>query len=411
MKSFFKVLGLIVLGVVLVIAGFVGFIAMSGLPEYPDKLKKVDLKVEVTPARVAKGRKIATMLCNQCHFDPATKKLSGNELKELPAEFGTAFSKNITQHPTKGIGGWTDGEIAFILRTGVHPKTGLYVPPWMPKFLHMADEDLKSVIAFLRSDDPLVAPSDAENRESSPTLLAKGLARFMFKPYDYPSAPIPLPDTSNPVSFGKYIAFNYDCFTCHSGDFKEMDVQTPEKSLDFFGGGNRMGDINGKLVTTPNLTPDEATGIGKWTQDQFMRTMRTGVKPDGSVFMFPMVRATYLTDLELRSLYAYLRTVPTINKAEVANDTYADAANGSRGRQLYYKYECVRCHSTTDSGVVSVLGANEKYPEDSTLVDVILNNHVYFPDSFMPMFNGHVSTDDAMQLAAYVRELGKKKGS
>lgn len=409
MKRVFKVIGLVVLGIVLVIGGCAALIAIAGMPSYT--VQQIDLKVQSTPARIEKGRKMATMLCVQCHLDPATKKLSGTRMIELPAEFGIAYSKNITNHPTKGIGGWTDGQIAFLLRTGIHPKTGSYVPPWMPKFLHMSDEDLQSIIAFLRSDDPFVAASDADNRASEPTFLAKFLSRVVFTAYDYPSAPIPQPDTTNLVTFGKYVAFNYDCYACHSGDFKKVDMKTPEKSSDFFGGGNRMGDLNGKVVTTPNLTPDNATGIGKWSEEDFVHTMRTGIKPDGSIMKYPMRRATNLTDYELRAAYAYLRTVPTINKPETPNDTYADAATGSRGRQLFYKYECVRCHSTTGSGVASVLEADAKYPEDSTLVDVIIHNQHYYPDSFMPMFAGHIPNEDAFELAAYVRELGKKKGS
>lgn len=409
MKKVFKVVGLVVLGLVLILGGWLAFVALGGMPSYT--VQQVDLKVESTPARVERGRKMATMLCVQCHLDPGTKRLSGTEMKDLPAEFGTAFSKNITNHPTKGIGGWSDGQIAFLLRTGIHPTTGSYVPPWMPKFLHMSDEDMNSIVAWLRSDDPLLAASDAENRESSPSLLAKILSRTVFTAYDYPTAPIPQPDTTNLITFGKYVVFNYDCYACHSGDFAKMDMQTPENSFDYFGGGNRMPDENGKIVTTSNLTPDNATGIGKWTEKQFVHAMRTGIKPDGTILKYPMRRLGPLTDYELQAAYAYLRTVPAINKPETLNDTYADAASGSRGRQLFYKYECVRCHGTTGNGVANLLAANEKYPEDSILVDVIYHNDRYNPDSFMPLFANHISNEDALILAAYVRELGKKKGA
>lgn len=409
MKRVFKWIGLIVLGIVLIIGGCLGFIALSGLPQY--KAQKIDLKVQSTPERVAKGRKMASMLCIHCHLDPATKRLSGTQMKDLPPEFGTAFSKNITQHPTKGIGSWSDGDIAFVLRTGIHPKTGLYVPPWMPKFLHMSDEDIASIISFLRSDDPLVAAHDADNRPSQPTFFAKFLSRVAFTAYDYPTAPIPQPDTTNPVVWGKYLAFNYDCFTCHSGNFADMDVKVPEKSYDFFGGGNMLSDPQGKNVQSANLTPDKATGIGSWSEEQFVNTLRTGVRWDGHVLKFPMVRTNALTDSEIKAIYAYLKTVPAINKQEVVPDTYADAANGSHGRQLFYKYNCVRCHGPSGAAVANLLEADAKYPDDSILVDVIYHNDKYNPDSFMPLFAGHISNEDALALAAYVRELGKKKGA
>ena len=47
------------------------------------------------------------MLCAGCHLDPVTQKLTGKQMVDAPHEFGRIFSKNITRHPTKGIGGWT----------------------------------------------------------------------------------------------------------------------------------------------------------------------------------------------------------------------------------------------------------------------------------------------------------------
>ena len=76
-------------------------------------------------------------------------------LPDLPAEFGAAFSKNITHDKDVGIGAWTDGELAFMLRTGIN-RQGKYTPPWMPKLPRIDDEEIASIIAFLRSDDSLV---------------------------------------------------------------------------------------------------------------------------------------------------------------------------------------------------------------------------------------------------------------
>ena len=55
--------------------------------------------------------------------------------------FGVVYSANITRHPGRGIGGWSDGDIAHLVRTGV-ARDGRYVPPWMVKLPHLADEDL-----------------------------------------------------------------------------------------------------------------------------------------------------------------------------------------------------------------------------------------------------------------------------
>jgi hypothetical protein len=85
----------------------------------------------------------------------------------VPAQFGAAHSANITSDPETGIGTYTDGELAYLLRTGV-TRDGRYTPPWMVKVPNMADEDVLGVIAFLRSDDPLVRPIKAKRPNPNP---------------------------------------------------------------------------------------------------------------------------------------------------------------------------------------------------------------------------------------------------
>src|SRR5262245_36649786 len=136
MKTFFKILGGLVLLVVLAVGGFVAYIQITGIPSYPTQ--KVDLQVEVTPERVARGKVIANMLCSQCHLDTKTGRLTGHRMEDLPGQFGAAFSRNITNDKDVGIGSWTDGEIAFMLRTGIN-RHGKYTPPWMPKLPRIDD--------------------------------------------------------------------------------------------------------------------------------------------------------------------------------------------------------------------------------------------------------------------------------
>ncbi|NQW29670.1 MAG: hypothetical protein HQ472_04075 [Ignavibacteria bacterium] len=154
---------------------------------------KIDLVVDKSPERVAHGRALVINLCKLCHMNAETMALTGQQMLDMPPEFGTAYSKNITNSKEHGIAKWTDGEIVWLLRTGIHPHTGKYIPPWMPKFVHMSDYDLHSIVAFLRSDDQLVAPSDRVNTEGDPSFFAKALVVAVFKPFDYPKQPIPHP--------------------------------------------------------------------------------------------------------------------------------------------------------------------------------------------------------------------------
>src|SRR5262245_60681709 len=88
----------------LAVAGGALYVQASGIPRY--EIEKIDLKVEVTPERVARGKKLATVLCALCHMDPTTRRLTGKQLLDASPAFGVIFSKNITRHPTRGIGSW-----------------------------------------------------------------------------------------------------------------------------------------------------------------------------------------------------------------------------------------------------------------------------------------------------------------
>lgn len=308
MRKLLKYLGVTLLSIIVLLGLFLGYVAYTGIPTY--EVEKRDLKVEITPKRIAQGYKIASMECIACHVNDKGS-LTGRYLKELPKEFGTIYSRNITQDPKSGIGAWTDGELYTLLRTGVG-KNGQYIPPYMAKFPLACDEDLYSVIAWLRSNNSYTAANAEETPPSSPSLLTKVLSRFAFKPLAMPTAPIPEPDTNNAVAHGKYLATAvYGCYACHSADFKTLNESEPEKSGGFFGGGNVMTDMDGNPVVTSNLTFD-ATGLAQCTEAQFIAAVRYGKSRNGGTLRYPMFPHVQLTDKEVSAIYAYLKTVPKI---------------------------------------------------------------------------------------------------
>jgi mono/diheme cytochrome c family protein len=405
MRRILKWVGIILVVFIVIIGGFLSYVAINGIPRY--EAKKIDLVVDKSPERVSHGRELATKLCMLCHRDPETGRLSGVRLADLPEAFGVAYSKNITQHKERGIGTWTDGEIAWLLRTGIHPRTGMYVPPWMPKFPHMSDYDLHSIIAFLRSDDDMLKPDERVNREAEPTFFAKFLCYVAFKPFEYPSSSIPHPDTSNTVAYGKYLATGvHDCYQCHSKDFSTMDPVVPENSEGFFGGGLEMPDASGLIVKTSNITGDKLHGVGRYSRDEFISLMSTNIRPDGTPLRYPMVSYRSLGPHALGSLYDYLITTPALpNTVSVVKPT---GPWSSKGAQLFDTYACTSCHGKTGIGVVSLMKADTKYYNDSVLADVIKTQWKYNPDSFMPTFDGRVSNEDLAILAIHVRELSRK---
>lgn len=321
MKRFFKIL-LYTLGfIVLLVGAFVLYIQIKGIPKYPVEMTDAikNLKVTVDSAHIAEGKRISSMLCRECHYSSETKKLTGSFRADIPKEFGDTYSLNITQDKTHGIGNWTDGELYYFLRTGIRPQTGAYVPPFMPKFPRMSEDDIHSVIAWLRSPDPELAADSHEFPANKPNFLIKLLCNVAFGPLPLPAQPIMEPDTTDKVALGKYVADGMiGCYACHSADLKTINDLNPEKSPGYYGGGTVMLDLDGKTgVTTANITMDKETGIGNWTEQQFVEAVRYSKKPTGGLLHYPMLPHAGLSETEIKAVYAYLQTVPVIqNKVE-----------------------------------------------------------------------------------------------
>ena len=87
--------------------------------------------------------------------------------------------------------------------------------------------------------------------------------------------------TTQVINRGEYLARAGDCVACHT---------TPNGKA--FAGGRPMVTPFGALYV-PNITPDDDTGIGKWTADDFYRMMHTGVSKDGTLLYPAMPFASY----------------------------------------------------------------------------------------------------------------------
>ncbi|GAB4023942.1 c-type cytochrome [Spirosoma koreense] len=308
MKKALKLVGRLFATLLVLLLVFLVYVAAVGVPTYDPPVTPV-VTVKVTEARIKRGEVIAQLQCMACHADKHNR-LTGRYLSDIPEIFGKHYSKNITQDRDKGIGRWTDGEIMYFLRTGIRPD-GTFAGI-MPRYPLMSDEDLKSVVAWLRSDRFPVQPAKDEAPESEYSFFAKLLANTVIKPGEYPQRVIPMPDTTDQVAYGRYLADAVsDCYGCHSSDFTKQDKEHPDRSAGYYAGGNQLNGEDGKPVFTANLTFDEETGIGKkYTKEQFIRAVKQGVRPDGSILRQPMEPRPSLTDYEVGAIYEYLKTIP-----------------------------------------------------------------------------------------------------
>lgn len=393
-------IGLLIL--VLIVAGGLLFLKLSPFPSYDVKLQPFSVSIDKTA--VERGTKLANVLCVECHYNPKTGKLSGRFMQDLPREFGSISSFNITQDNEKGIGKWSDSELAWILRTGVHPKTQRYIPPWMIKLPHAADSDIAALIAFLRSDDPRVAPDTAGNPTQSPSLLSKFLARVVFKPFTYPAEKIVAPPASDKVVYGRYLANSvFSCFSCHSADFKTMDEMHPEKSGGYYGGGNEMPDFTGETISTANITPDREHGIGNWSLQEFTRALRQGINKNGKTLRYPMPHYAELSDTELEAMYIFLQTVPPLKAVRKPSKVGANAGAGGAG--LYVRYGCDSCHGSDGNGMADLRGVAQRYPRRDLLKARILTPKKFAPLTRMPEWQGIIEDKEMEILLDYVSKL------
>src|SRR5215469_448892 len=408
MRRVLKILGVVVAALVVVVGVFLLYVQIDGIPRYP--VEKVAFTATPTPERLARGKELVGTLCAGCHMDPTSRQLTGKHMADGPKQFGVIYSVNITKHPTKGIGTWTDGELAYLLRTGVK-RDGQYTPPWMVKLPHMSDEDLASIIAFLRSDDSMVEASDRDPPGvTRPSFLTKVLSHVAFKKLPYPDRPILAPPRTDRVAYGRYLVNALDCWSCHSADFKTVNIAEPEKSAGYMGGGNPVLDLRGQPVPTANLTPDDETGIGRWSEHDFVVALRTGFRPDRSLIRYPMQPIPDLSEEEAGAIYAYLRTVPKLRHA-IPRPTSAastDLANLD-GKQLYERYGCVSCHADDGVGIGDLRQAGQHFPTPEALKLWIEEAPSIRPGTRMPGWKGVIREQDYEPLMKHVLQLGKNR--
>lgn len=148
------------------------------------------------------------------------------------------------------------------------------------------------------------------------------------------------PAAVNPVERGRYLVTVGACNDCHtpfamgpsgpapdmtrmlSGHPHDMELPPPPAPSGpwMWGGSATNTAFYGPwgISYSANLTPDEATGIGSWTEEWFIASLRTGKHwGSGRDIMPPMPWAQYahMTDEDVKAIFAYLRTVPPIENA------------------------------------------------------------------------------------------------
>jgi mono/diheme cytochrome c family protein len=230
----------------------------------------------------------------------------------LPGDF---YARNITP---AGVGDWTDGELVRAITAGVD-RHGEPLFPIMPyqKYGRMAKDDVEAIVAYMRTL-PAIQNTVPPHTFTFPM-------QFIARTIPAPAQPSPRPDPSDRVGTGRYLAAG--CSDCHTPAVQG----TPIAGMDF-AGGMEFPLPGGGYVRTANLTPDAVTGIGSWTEEQFVTKFKTMAEAPDQVLSTPEDRKKNtvmpwkvlggMTREDLGAIYAFLRSLsPVVNRVEKHSDT------------------------------------------------------------------------------------------
>jgi mono/diheme cytochrome c family protein len=272
-------------------------VAVGGVAAYLTSNHELDTRVVVVPPQpvlgrgnVERGKHIFTAVssCVVCHGTDG----GGGPFINDPA-MGVINAPNLTRGPG-GVGVlYTDADYDRAIRRGIRPDGTrlLIMPSW--DYYAMSDDDAASVIAYLRSLPPV--------DRATPRVKLGPVGRILVATHKLPFDATRIADEGPPpsppppmktVAYGQYLARIGGCMGCHG---------------EHLSGGKLAGGPNDPPAS--NITP---TGIGTWSDTQFMITLTKGVDPNHHQLndFMPWRTIRNMTDDELEAIYQYLKSVP-----------------------------------------------------------------------------------------------------
>jgi len=251
------------------------------------------LTITSDSATIVRGAHLVGALpCGECHG----ADLGGHVLDDA-SPFGLLAGPNLT----RGQGGrnppLSDAEWERAIRHGVRrDSTSLKIMP-SEVFHAISDQDMTAMIAYLKQ----IHPVDREVPLTKLRILGRmvlGLGLVRLAADTAPRTPhVAGVDTTPGVAYGRYLAAISGCHGCHGTAFS---------------GAPGFGPNDPPVA---NITP---TGIGHYSEADFVRAMREGKRPAGTALsdMMPWKAIGKFSDSELRSIFAFLQTLPPKNFRE-----------------------------------------------------------------------------------------------
>ena len=305
----FKIFGIAVLGLIVLLCLGVTF-TIGWRPIIGARKRALtDRKFEASAARLERGRYLVDGVngCFGCHTDqdwskPGAPPVAGREGsghvwadQDLP----WLVAPNITSDKETGVGNWSDDTLARAIREGIgHDGRTLFSVMPYPHYREMSDEDLASIIVYLRTVPPV--------RNQLPTTKIPFPLNYLMNNMPQPVTTQGAPDLSTPEKRGAYLVSMAACADCHTPQEKGQPLPGME-----FAGGFLLHEPKGDVVSN-NITP-AASGIGYYNEATFIQALRqgkVGARPLRA--SMPWYFFGKMTDDDLKSIFAYLKTVKPV---------------------------------------------------------------------------------------------------
>ena len=278
----------------------------------PEARPLTDRRIEPTPARMERGEYLVKSVagCLFCHsdLDGATRGMpikagrAGSGRNWAPEGLPWVTTPNLSSDPETGAGRWTDDMIARAVREGIgHDGRALF--PIMPygNYKKMSDEDLASVITYIRSLAPV--------KQAQPkTEVPFPVSRFINAVPQPIEGTVPAPDVSTPEKRGEYLVTLASCTDCHTPmDDRGQFIPGME-----FAGGNPFTGEGRQEKASANITP-AVNGIPYYSEELFLEVIRTGrVREREITDLMPWAHYRNMTDDDLKAIFAYLKTLKPV---------------------------------------------------------------------------------------------------
>ncbi len=290
---------------------------------YPNVPPATNVTLPKDPDTLARGKYLTehVAMCLDCHSErdfshfagpqKAGTMGKGGERFDGPTAGvpGVIFAPNITP---SGVGAYSDGELMRAVTTGV-ARDGRALFPMMPypNYGRVAEDDVKAILAYVRTLKAI------ENHPPERTLdvPVNLIVRTIPRPASFTARPSP----SDRVKYGEYMITMAGCGECHT---PRDDRGQLVPGMDFAGGTQFAHPELGYRVRSANITPDADSGIGSWTEEQFINKFKGFESPDGRVLSndeqrqntaMPWTAYAGMTRDDLSAIYAYLRTQKPVN--------------------------------------------------------------------------------------------------